>query len=574
MKTRLMLNMMLVVVSIVALTLTACGAAATPTAASVQGRVTAPAAQATSTPAAKSASASTALPTRAPEPTKAPAMLAVVTATRLPAPTPAPVSVAMRPGAVTPVVVTPQADLPPESMPGDMFFKTYGVNPFIDTNQEHLSTFAMDVDTASYTLMRKYINDGRLPPAESVRVEEYVNYFSYDYPSPESGAFAIHLEGAPSPFGQGYHLLRVGLQGKRIDASQRKDAVLTFVIDVSGSMGDNGKLETVKKALEMLVNELRPTDQVGIVVFTTQARVVLEPTTASNKSAILAAIRPLQPEATTNVEHGLSLGYSMASRAYRQGAINHLILCSDGVANVASTSANAILAQAKEYATRDITLSTVGVGMGTYNDVILEQLADKGNGNYAYVDTLEQAHRVFVENLTGMLQVIAKDAKVQVDFDPAVVTRFRLIGYENRAVDNQDFRNDTVDAGEVGAGHNVTALYEVKFNDNVAASAKSNALTVYVRYQDPETGKVREINQPFARSQFARSFDSTSPRFQLAASVTEYAEILRGSYWAKGSSLENVQGLAQRIKATLANDKDVAEFVQLVSRASQLAPRK
>jgi Ca-activated chloride channel family protein len=571
MKTRLMLNMMLAVVSIVALTLTACSAAATPTAASIQGRITAQAAQPTSAPAAKEVSASTALPARPAEPTKAPAMLAAATATRGPAPTPAPVAVALRPGAATPVVVTPQVDLPPESMPREMFFKTYGVNPFIETSQDHLSTFAMDVDTASYTLMRKYINDGHLPPAESVRVEEYINYFNYDYPSPESGAFAIHLEGAPSPFGEGYYLLRVGLQGKRIDASQRKDAVLTFVIDVSGSMGDNGKLETVKQALEMLVNELRPTDQVGIVVFTTQARVVLEPTPASNKSAILSAIRLLRPENTTNVEHGLSLGYSMASRAYRKGAINHVILCSDGVANVASTNANAILAQAKEYATRDITLSTVGVGMGTYNDVLLEQLADKGNGNYAYVDTLDEAHRVFVENLTGMLQVIAQDAKVQVDFNPAVVTGFRLIGYENRAVDNQDFRNDAVDAGEVGAGHNVTALYEVKFNDNVAPSAKSNALTVYVRYQDIEAGKVREINQPFARAQFASKFEATSPHFQLAAAVAEYAEILRVSYWAKGSHLQNVQSLAQRVGAALANDKDVAEFVQLVSRASQLS---
>jgi len=210
--------------------------------------------------------------------------------------------------------------------------------------------------------------------------------------------------------------------------------------------------------------------------------------------------------------------------------------------------------------------------MGNYNDVILEQLADKGNGNYAYVDTLEQAHRVFVENLTGMLQVIAKDAKVQVDFNPAVISRFRLIGYENRAIENKDFRNDAVDAGEVGAGHNVTALYEVKFKDKVPPSQQGNALIVYVRYQDVETGQVREINQTFGRAQFASAFDAASPRFKLAAAVAEYAEILRASYWAKGSSLENVQGLAQRVRQSLPNDKDVAEFAQLVSRASQLRP--
>ena len=545
MKSRLMLNIVFAVVSVAALTLSACAPAATPAPFVAQSK-----SAATSAPA---------------QPPRAAAFAA----------TPIPVAVVSRPGSagqviVTPLSQTPNPDLPPESWPADMFFKQYGVNPLIDTREEHLSTFAMDVDTASYTVMRKYITDGRLPPAESVRVEEYVNYFNYDYPSPETGAFAVHLEGSPSPFREGYYLLRVGLQGKRIDASQRKDAVLTFLIDVSGSMGDNNKLEMVKKALGMLVDELRPTDTVGIVVFTTQAREVLQPTSASEKSRIMSVINSLRPENTTSVQDGLTLAYKMASRAYRKGLINHVILCSDGVANVAGTDANTILAQAKEYATRDITLSTVGVGMGNYNDVLLEQLADKGNGNYAYVDTLEQAHRVFVENLTGTLQVIAKDAKVQVDFNPAVVSRFRLVGYENRAIANQDFRNDTVDAGEVGAGHNVTALYEVKFKDEVPPSRQGNALIVYVRYQDVETSQVREINQTFGRAQFASAFDAASPRFKLAAAVAEYAEILRASYWAKGSSVENVQGLAQRVKQALPNDEDVAEFAQLVSRASRL----
>jgi len=549
MKTRSMLNVAFVFVCVAVLTLTACGAAATPAPLQVQSKAAA-------------------APTQAPAPTSAPAMPAAA-----PAATPIPVAVVSRPGSqviITPLPQTPNPDLPPESWPADMFFQHYGVNPLIDTREEHLSTFAMDVDTASYTVMRKYIADGHLPPAESVRVEEYVNYFNYNYAGPETGAFAIHLEGAPSPFGEGYYLLRVGLQGKRIDASQRKDAMLTFLVDVSGSMGDNQKLEMVKQALGMLVNELRPTDQVGIVVFSTQAREVLQPTPASDKSRIMSVVNSLRPENSTNVEGGLTLAYQMASRAYRKGAINHVILCSDGVANVGDTNANAILAQAKEYAGRDITLSTIGVGMGNYNDVLLEQLADKGNGNYAYVDTVEQAHRVFVENLTGTLQVIAKDAKVQVDFNPAVVSRFRLIGYENRAIENKDFRNDTVDAGEVGAGHNVTALYEVRFKDEAPPSQQGNALIVYVRYQDPEAGKVSEINQTFARTQFASSFDATSPSFKLAAVVAEYAEVLRASYWARGSSLENVQGLAQRMKQALSEDKDVAEFAQLISRASQL----
>jgi Ca-activated chloride channel homolog len=550
MNTRLILNAVLVCVSILVLTLAACAPAATPA-------PTAPAKLALQAPVA-------AQPTRAAEPPRAPAATA--------AHGPVIVQVDTGPSTVVtprPVVTTlPEGDATPspEQMPPDMFFKTYGVNPFVDTREDHLSTFAMDVDTASYTLARRYIMDGHLPPAEAVRVEEFVNYFKYDYPSPETGAFAIHLEGAPSPFREGDYLLRVGLQGRRISAEQRKDAVLTFVVDVSGSMADGGRLEMVKKALGLLMQELRPTDQVGIVAYSTQARVVLETTSTSDSTEIMAAINGLHPENSTNAEAGLRLGYQMASSAFRSNAINRVILCSDGVANVGQTGPDAILREIKEYAGREITLSTVGVGMGNYNDVLLEQLADKGNGNYAYVDTLEEAHRVFSQNLTGMLQVIAQDAKVQVDFNPAVVSRYRLIGYENRNVADQDFRNDAVNAGQVGAGHNVTALYEVKLKDN----AQGNALAASVRYRDPETHQVIEIKQDFDRSHFAGRFDATSPRFQLAAAVTEYAEILRQSYWARGSSLENVLGLAQRVKQALPDDADVAEFAQLVSRASQI----
>ncbi|MBN1886905.1 MAG: VWA domain-containing protein [Thermoflexales bacterium] len=474
-------------------------------------------------------------------------------------------------------------EVPPNDQAYDaMFFKNYGVNPFIDTEDDHFSTFAMDVDTASYAVMRRYVNDGNLPPAEAIRVEEFINYFNYDYPAPESGtsapdAFAIHLEGAPSPFGgEKYYLLRVGLQGRRIPTDQRKDAVLTFVIDVSGSMSREDRLGLVKQALALLVEELRPTDQVGIVVYGSRGRVVLEPTPASNASQIMAAINSLQPEGSTNAEEGLRLAYQMASRAFRSDAINRVILCSDGVANVGKTGPDSILKEIKKHADGDITLSTVGFGMGNFNDILMEQLADDGNGNYAYVDTLDEAHRIFVENLTGMLQVIAKDAKVQVDFNPELVSRYRLIGYENRDVADEDFRNDTVDAGEVGSGHNVTALYEIKFKEDLTGLGDLSglkALTVFVRYQDPETSQVHEINQGLVLSQFASAFETTSPRFQLAASVAEYAEILRESYWAKDSSLENVQGLAQRVKEAMPGDADVAEFAQLVGRAAQIAAR-
>ncbi|MCI0792824.1 MAG: VWA domain-containing protein [Chloroflexi bacterium] len=449
------------------------------------------------------------------------------------------------------------------------FFKHYGVNPFIDTEEDHLSTFAMDVDTASYTVARRFVRDGHLPDPDSVRVEEFINYFAQEYEPPVEGAFAINIEAAPSPFGGERHwLMRVGLQGKVITAAERKDASLVFVIDVSGSMARQNRLELVKKALGLLVEELRPTDDVGLVVYGSRGRVVLEPTSGENKEAILAAISKLQPEGSTNAEEGLRLGYKMASQLVEPGRITRLILLSDGVANVGRTGSDSILKEVRRYADDDIPLSTIGFGMGNYNDVLMEQLANDGDGNYAYVDTLSQARRVFVENLTGMLQVIAKDAKVQVDFDSNVVSRYRLLGYENRRIADRDFRNDTVDAGEVGAGHTVTALYEIKFHEGV----QGRIATVSLRYQDPDTGEVQEISREFHRSELTTVFEQASPRFQLNAAVAEYAEILRESYWAQDSSLEQVKVLAQRVKGLLAGDPDVAEFAGLVDRAERIGP--
>jgi Ca-activated chloride channel family protein len=467
-----------------------------------------------------------------------------------------------------------------------MFFEHYGVNPFIDTEDDRLSTFAMDVDTASYTVARRYIKEGQLPPQDAIRVEEFVNYFDQLYADPEEGdgVFAIHLEGAPSPFGPSsdggalYYLLRIGIQGKQIHAEDRKDAVLTFVIDVSGSMDRENRLGLVKSALRLLVGELRPTDQVGIVVYGSEAYPVLEPTSAAKKDRILAAIDSLQPGGSTYAEAGLRLGYQMAYRALVPEAINRVILCSDGVANVGNTGADSILEQIARYAKDDITLSTVGFGMGNYNDVLMEQLADRGNGNYSYVDTLDEARRVFVENLTGTLQVIARDAKIQVDFDPKVISRYRLLGYENRAVADQDFRNDSVDAGEIGAGHSVTALYEIKFQKD--AEAQGRALTVRVRYQDPDTDKVEEVASDFWRDGFRTEIADASPLFRFTAAVAEYAEILRQSYWVQDGSLEAVLSLAKSAVAVLDENealaeyptlsKDVTEFVWLVTRANEL----
>ena len=464
--------------------------------------------------------------------------------------------------------------VPPNDQPyADVFFEEYGVNPFIDTEDDHLSTFAVDVDTASYTVMRRYVGDGYLPPDESVRVEEYVNYFEQDYEPPRDiegeGAFAVHLEGAPSLYGgERYYLARVGLQGYEVPPEARKDVVLTFVIDVSGSMDMESRLELVKDALWLLVEQLRPTDQVGIVVYGSRAHVVLEHTPVENSRRILRAIDQLRPEGSTNAEEGLVVGYRLAAEAFDPQAINRVILCSDGVANVGRTGPDAILEQIRDYAERGIYLTTVGFGMGNYNDVLMEQLADNGDGFYAYVDTLKEAERVFVHELVSTLQVIARDAKIQVDFNPAVVSRYRLLGYENRDVADEDFRNDEVDAGEIGVGHSVTALYEIKFHPDRPES--ETAMTAYVRYEDPDTGQVTEIARSIARADFAPTFKEASIRFQLDAVVAEYAEILRDSYWARDSSLEDVAWEARRIAEYLPHDPDVVEFVSLVERASRI----
>ena len=316
----------------------------------------------------------------------------------------------------------------------DMYFKGTGTNPFIDTEDDHLSTFAMDVDTGSYSVTRRYLTDGYLPPPEAVRVEEFVNTFDYNYDPPTEDAFAIHIDGALSKFGEGkrLQLLRIGLQGRVIPAEHRKDAILTFVIDVSGSMDMENRLGLVKKALTLLVDQLRPTDKVGIVVYGSRGRLVLPHTGIEQRSTILSAINALRPGGSTNAEEGLRIGYDLAWRNASVNHINRVILCSDGVANVGNTGPDEILKEIRTYVNKGITLSTVGFGMGNYNDVLMERLADTGDGSYAYVDTLTEAKRIFVKNLTGTLQLIAKDAKIQVDFNSEVVSRFRLLGYENR----------------------------------------------------------------------------------------------------------------------------------------------
>lgn len=469
-----------------------------------------------------------------------------------------------------PQTTTEESQKNSENEPYDMFFEDYGVNPSIDTEDDNFSTFALDVDTGSYTIMRNYINGGNLPPQDSVRVEEYINYFEQGYENPsEHQAFNISIDGGPSPFTQTerYDMLRIGIQGYDVDEEDRKPASLTFVIDVSGSMDMDNRLGLVKQSLEMLVEQLRRDDTVSIVVYGSEARVVLEPTRGSKKDRILSAIYSLQPEGSTNAEAGLRLGYRLAMEAYNSEGINRVILCSDGVANVGQTEADSILDMIDHYIAEGVTLTTVGFGMDNYNDTLMEQLADNGDGFYAYVDDRDEARKLFIDEITGTLQTIALDAKVQVEFNPEVVKNYRLVGYENRAIADDEFRDNSVDAGEIGAGHSVTALYEIKLYPD----AHGRIATVFMRWQDPDTKQVVEISKDYEVNQLAFDFRETDPFFQRSVIVAEYAEILKNSYWAEDSDLEDVYDEARRLDDFFyGEESEMEELIELIYDALRL----
>jgi len=441
-----------------------------------------------------------------------------------------------------------------------MTFEDYGTHPFVTTEEDHLSTFAMDVDTGSYTMARSFIQKGDLPPQEAVRLEEFINYFDLSYAPPKKDTFAIHVDAGPAPLGnEELKLVRIGIKGKEIESDERKRANLTFVIDVSGSMDRDNRIGLVKRSLKMLVNQLEPTDRIGIVVYGSTARTVLKPTSVEDEDAILDAIDGLQIEGATNAEAGLLEGYQMASKLFEKDAINRVILCSDGVANVGKTGPEDILDTVQDYAGQSIYLSTFGFGMDNYNDVLMEQLADKGNGTYAYIDDIDESRKVFREQLTSTLQTIAKDAKIQVDFDPDQVSQYRLLGYENRAIADEDFRNNRVDGGEIGAGHTVTALYEVQLKKSAGDKPLG---TVTIRYKDvDEKNRSKEISETIHLSR------DLSDETEFIASVAEFAEIMKSREGNETERLQDVLKLARRTASTERQD----EFTDLVESAIEIS---
>ena len=453
----------------------------------------------------------------------------------------------------------PQYPYPPVSFP------SLGTNPYVDTTMDDLSTFGLDVDTASYTVARGYVAQGIRPDPASVRPDEWVNYFDQGYAAPETGAFAIHSDGGPTPFlSSNEVLLRVGVKAREVSAGARPSAALTFVVDVSGSMAQDGRLELVKQSIGLLVAQLRPDDRVAIVAFTTDARIVLEPTPGDQRSRILGALNGLQPQNNTNVEAGLELGYRLAREQFLESGVNRVVVATDGVANVQSTDAATILGEAGAGTGSHVQLVAIGVGMGNFNDALLEQLAIQGDGFYAYVDTLDEARKIFCEQLTQTIDTVALDAKAQIEFNPATVAGYRLIGYEDRAISDSQFRDPNAKGGAIGAGHQMTALYALVLRDGEGSDGR--LATVQLRWTDPQSNRATEISQDIDRGDLSSSFEATDPHFKLDSLVAATAEVLRNSPWIPEYRIVDLRGAAAQIESRLPRTAQVSDFVSMLDQ--------
>ena len=460
-------------------------------------------------------------------------------------------------------------------------------NPFIRVSQDPLATFSIDVDTASYANVRRFISQNQMPPKDAVRIEEMINYFTYDYPQP-TGPHPIlaQMEVASAPWNPQHRLVRIGIKGKDLDLNRRPSSNLVFLIDVSGSMQPPEKLPLLKTAMKMLVEKLTENDRVSIVVYAGASGTVLPPTTGDRKDVILHALDNLEAGGSTNGALGIQLAYNLAVANYIRGGTNRVILATDGDFNVGVTNQGDLIRLIEDKAKSGVFLSVLGFGLGNLKDSTLEKLADSGNGNYAYIDTLNEARKVLVEEMGGTLVTIAKDVKLQIEFNPAQVNAYRLIGYENRVLRNEDFNNDLKDAGDMGAGHTVTALFEVvpagvdlavpdvdplKYQTPPATvrSSTRETLTLKIRYKDPEGSQSKLMEVPLVDS--GKSFVAASMDYRFAASVAAFGMILRDSPYKGNASLSAVLDMAEGSKGQDRNGYR-EEFIGLVNRTRSLRP--
>ncbi len=459
-------------------------------------------------------------------------------------------------------------------------------NPFIVVAQDPRSTFSVDVDTASYSMVRRHLRDGRLPPHGAVRIEEMLNYFSYDYPEPTSDVpFSVSTEVSTAPWAPSHQLVRIGVKGRHVSAAERPRVNLVFLLDVSGSMNSPDKLPLLKRGFEMLVNQLDGSDRVSIAVYAGASGLVLPPTPGDRKREILDALERLEAGGSTNGGEGIQLAYAMAQRSFMSGGVNRVILATDGDFNVGTTNQDELTRLVQRQARGGTFLSVLGFGSGNYQDRVLEMLADKGNGNYAYIDGLAEAQKVLVEQAAGTIITIAKDVKIQIEMNPKRVKSFRLIGYENRVLAHQDFDDDAKDAGEIGADHTVTALYELVPQDGDAsgrgsmlryqqplptAAADTNELmTIKLRYKPPTGDMSRLITASVPNSATPIARASSDQRF--AAAVAAFGMVLRGSEYRGSASYQSVLSLASDCAG---QDRHRQEFIGLVRAAQGLSHRR
>ncbi len=397
---------------------------------------------------------------------------------------------------------------------------------FKDASKDPLSTFAMDVDTASYQRVKEMIQRGQAVSPEAVRTEEFVNAFNYNYATPEASTFAIHAEHAPSNLGQGRKILRVAVQAARPGADSRRPSRLTILVDTSGSMARENRLPLLRKVLPEMLKQMRPSDSLTLIACDSSPRLLADRIPAGDTERLERAFAELKPSGATNLEAGLGAAYKSAQDHFDPAGMNRLVLISDGVANLGNTEAEGILGRAVEARRLGVSATVIGMGRGEYNDRFLETLADKGNGFYAYVDNAESAQRVFVDNFAANFASIAKDAKIQMEFDPAIVRSWRLLGYENRLLAATEFRDDKVGGGEVGPGQSVTAVYELDCVPGLAPEARLGVM--HIRYQDPSGRLARESERAVYGRDGAASFDSASFSLRLAAVAAQFAEQLKG----------------------------------------------
>ena len=453
-------------------------------------------------------------------------------------------------------------------------------NPIHSVAETPVSTFSADVDTGAYANVRRLLNQGRLPPEGAVRLEEMVNYFPYDYALPRDGSpFGVTTELAPSPWNPHTRLLRIGIKASDRAVAELPPANLVFLVDVSGSMDRREGLPLVKSTLKLLVDQLRDQDRVSLLVYAGESRVVLEPTSGKDKAKIRTAIDQLSAGGSTAGASGIELAYQMARQAYIRNGINRILLATDGDFNVGISDFDSLKQMAADKRKSGVSLTTLGFGVDNYNEHLMEQLADAGDGNYAYIDNLREARKVLVDQLGSTLAVVAKNVKLQVEFNPAQVSEYRLLGYENRALKREDFSNDKVDAGEIGAGHTVTALYEIvpkgekgwleplRYGQSTAVNAGSSGelAMLRVRYQLPEGGNSRLIERPIVSSLEGK----TSDDLRFAAAVAAFSQQLKDGRYTGSFSLQDTEALARGARG---EDRFGlrAEFVQLVELAQSL----